>query len=104
MYAELCAGKLRNAKIRNHFNPTRHTFFYQGELYIKMADIMDATVSPSQALFKLKVRNAGRARLISAFGNETLVTAISNSMYVCMCVCVCVCVSVCLSVYVALGF
>ena len=44
-----------------------------------MADIMDVTVSPSQALFKLKIRNAGRARLISALGNETLVTSISNS-------------------------
>ena len=39
-----------------------------------MAGVMDATVSPSQALFKPKIRNA---RLIS--GNETLVTAISNS-------------------------
>ena len=44
--AELCAKKLRN------------------------------TVSPSQALFKQKIRNA---RLNSALGNETLVTAISNS-------------------------
>ena len=41
-----------------------------------MAGVMDATVSPSQALFKPKIRNA---RLISALGNETLVTAISNS-------------------------
>ena len=39
-----------------------------------MAGVMDATVSPSQALFMPKIRNA---RLIS--GNETLVTAISNS-------------------------
>ena len=66
---------LRNTKLRNHFNPTRHTFFLnQGEVYIKMAGVMDATVSPSQTLFKPKIRNA---RLIS--GNETLVTAISNS-------------------------
>ena len=73
--AELCAKKLRNTKLRNHFNPTRHTFiFNQGEVYIKMAGVMDATVSPSQALFMPKIRNA---RLIS--GNETLVTAISNS-------------------------
>ena len=44
-----------------------------------MVGIMDATVSPSHALLNLKIRNAGRARLISALGNETLVTAISNS-------------------------
>ena len=46
---------------------------------MKMAGIMDVTVLPFQALFKMKVCNTGRARLISAFGNETLVTSISNS-------------------------